>query len=281
MAIRIDGKALSMEIRAKIKRVVEEKGIQPHLVCFMVGKNPASEVYVRNKVKAGEGCGFKVTVERRGEEITEEELLKDLEYYNNDPEVNGLFVQLPLPGHINPKTIFDSISPEKDVDGLGVVSLGRLFQDRPSYIPATPQGILTLLDHYKIDVCGKKVVIVGRSEIVGKPMLGALCGKKYNATVTLCHSKTPPEDLERFLGEADIVIAAVGIPKFIRKCKIGATLIDVGINRMPDGSLCGDVDIDALLPHLGAYTPVPGGVGPMTIASLLQNTLKSSLHGVL
>ena len=281
----IDGKELSAkikeEIREKVLKITATGSRPPHLAAVLVGEDPASQVYVRNKVRACEQVGFTSSLIRRGAETTEAELLKIVEDLNKNPEIDGFIVQLPLPEHINEDNITLAIDPSKDVDGFHPVNFGRMIQGLPCFLPATPYGIMVMLERYGIETSGKEVVVVGRSNIVGKPMSILLSrkGNPGNATVTLCHSRT--KDLAGHTRRADIIVAAIGRPDFITgdMVKDGVVIIDVGINRVEDAGrkrgyrLVGDVHFDSVAPKSSFITPVPGGVGPMTIVSLMQNTL--------
>jgi methylenetetrahydrofolate dehydrogenase (NADP+)/methenyltetrahydrofolate cyclohydrolase len=242
-----------------------------------VGNDPASETYVRGKEKAAAEAGFKSVLDRRPADITQEELLRIVRDYNADPTIHGYLVQLPLPKHVDPDVVTDAIDPRKDVDGFHPVNQGLLLRGTPRFVPATPKGVVEMLVRSGHPPAGKRVVIVGRSTIVGRPLAAALLlkGDAGDATVTVAHSRT--KDLPALCREADILVAAIGQPRFIRAdwVKPGACVIDVGMNRV-DGKLCGDVDFDAVKEVAGAITPVPGGVGPMTIAMLLQNTLEAA-----
>jgi methylenetetrahydrofolate dehydrogenase (NADP+) / methenyltetrahydrofolate cyclohydrolase len=279
--IIIDGKATSTKIKESIKIEVDKLENAPLLVAIQVGDNPASSVYVKNKVKSCEKCGFKSEVIKLPEDISETLLIEEVYKLNKRDDVNGFIVQLPLPKHINEQHIIEAIDPIKDVDGFTPINLGRLMIGEDCYEPATPSGIMDLLAEYNIETKGKKVVIVGRSNIVGKPLANLMLHKGIDATVTVCHSKTPQDELINYLMNADIIIAAVGIPKFIKVCKSNAVIIDVGINRIDDPTtktgkrLVGDVDFDAISEKTYAITPVPGGVGPMTVCSLMKNALKA------
>lgn len=281
---KIDGKATAAAIKAKIaeevKQLVAKGGKRPHLVAVLVGHDGGSETYVRNKVLACEECGFESTLIRYEEDVTEEELLKCVDKLNHDDNVDGFIVQLPLPKHINEEKIIMAVDYKKDVDGFHPINVGRMSIGLPCFISATPLGIMTLLQHYDIDTNGKKCVILGRSNIVGKPMAQLMMQKAYgNATVTVCHSQSV--NVKKECREADIVIAAVGIPNFVTAdmVKEGAVVIDVGTTRVPDSTrksgfrLNGDVKFDEVAPKCSYITPVPGGVGPMTICSLMTNTL--------
>lgn len=281
---KIDGKATAAAIKAKIaeevKQLVDKGGKRPHLVAVLVGHDGGSETYVRNKVLACEECGFESTLIRYEENVTEEELLKCVDKLNHDDNVDGFIVQLPLPAHIDEEKIIMAVDYKKDVDGFHPINVGRMSIGLPCFISATPLGIMTLLEHYDIDTNGKKCVILGRSNIVGKPMAQLMMQKEHgNATVTVCHSQSV--NVKKECREADIVIAAVGIPNFVTAdmVKEGAVVIDVGTTRVPDSTrksgfrLNGDVKFDEVAPKCSYITPVPGGVGPMTICSLMTNTL--------
>lgn len=275
--VKIDGKAFSQVILEKIKeehnQLKEKYGKQAGLAVVIVGNNPASQVYVRNKMKACENVGFYSENIELDENISEEELLQEIDKLNKNDRINGILVQLPLPLHINELKIIDSISPEKDVDGFHVANIGKMvIGDETGFLSCTPYGIMQLLEEYKIEIAGKDAVIIGRSNIVGKPMALMLIQK--GATVQVCNSRT--KDLRKKLNDADIIIVAAGVPKLLKKedVKEGAVVIDVGINRV-DGKICGDVDYEEVLEKASYITPVPGGVGPMTIASLIKNTFKS------
>ena len=275
--VKIDGKAFSQVILEKIReehnQLKEKYGKQAGLAVVIVGNNPASQVYVRNKMKACENVGFYSENIELYENISEKELLQEIDKLNKNDRINGILVQLPLPAHINELKIIDSISPEKDVDGFHVANIGKMvIGDETGFISCTPYGIMQLLEEYKIEIAGKDAVIIGRSNIVGKPMALMLIQK--GATVQVCNSRT--KDLRKKLNDADIIIVAAGVPKLLKKgdVKEGAVVIDVGINRV-DGKICGDVDYEEVAEKTSYITPVPGGVGPMTIASLIKNTFKS------
>ena len=276
MGKRLDGRTVSSELKENIRSEVEflreRKGVIPHLAVIIVGNHPASETYVQNKHRACEEVGIRSTVIQLPADITEQALIQDIQKLNEDAAVNGILVQLPLPAHIDSQTIIQSIAPAKDVDGFHPLNVGRLSLGLNGIVPCTPMGIMTLLEQEHIDLAGKHVVILGRSDIVGKPM-AQLCLAKH-ATVTMCHSRT--ENLSMFTQMADILIVAIGKPQFVtaEMVKEGAVVIDVGINRNETGKLVGDVDFDQVEPKASYITPVPGGVGPMTIATLLSNTLK-------
>lgn len=280
----IDGKATAAAIKEQIARevaqIVAAGGKQPHLAAVLVGHDGGSETYVKNKVLACEKCGFKSTLIRYEEDVTEEELLQCVDKLNRDDDVDGFIVQLPLPKHIDEQKVTMAIDYRKDVDGFHPVNVGRMALGMPCFISATPLGILTLLQHYNIETSGKKCVILGRSNIVGKPMAQLMMQKQYgDATVTVCHSHS--KDLKKECQEADIIIAAIGRPDFVTAdmVKPGAVVIDVGITRVPDATkksgfrLNGDVKFDEVAEKCSFITPVPGGVGPMTICSLMKNTL--------
>ncbi len=270
----LDGKELSKKIKQEIKeevnKLIEQNTIVPGLAIVLVGSNPASEIYVRNKLKAATFCKINACLIREDENITEEALLKLVNDLNKDPKYHGIIVQLPLPKHINEQKIIDAIDTSKDVDGFGVWNKGRLFSGLKAMESATPHGIMRLLDAYNIPIEGKTAVVVGRSNIVGKPMAMLLLNR--NATVTICHSKT--QNLKEITQQADILVVAIGKAKYITAdmVKVGAVVVDVGTNRI-DGVLCGDVDFENVAPIASYISPVPGGVGPLTIASLLENTV--------
>ena len=275
--VKIDGKAFSQVILEKIReehnQLKEKYGKQAGLAVVIVGNNPASQVYVRNKMKACENVGFYSENIELDENISEKELLQEIDKLNKNDRINGILIQLPLPSHINELKIIDSISPEKDVDGFHVANIGKMvIGDETGFLSCTPYGIMQLLEEYKIEIAGKDAVIIGRSNIVGKPMALMLIQK--GATVQVCNSRT--KDLRKKLNDADIIIVAAGVPKLLKKedVKEGAVVIDVGINRV-DGKICGDVDYEEVAEKASYITPVPGGVGPMTIASLIKNTFKS------
>jgi methylenetetrahydrofolate dehydrogenase (NADP+)/methenyltetrahydrofolate cyclohydrolase len=286
-AALIDGKKVSIEIQEEIALEVaaikNSGGKIPHLAAVLVGNDGASETYVAAKVKACESCGFKSTLVRLAENTTEAELLMIVEGLNNDPDIDGYIVQLPLPKHINDQKIIEAINPKKDVDGFHPQSVGRMALNLPTYLPATPFGIVQLLERYKIETAGKHCVVIGRSHIVGSPMSILMARNAYpgNCTVTLCHSRTP--NLKEHTLKADILIVALGKPEFVTAdmVKDGLVVVDVGITRMASDKtksgfkLFGDVKFDEVAAKASYITPVPGGVGPMTIASLLMNTLKS------
>ena len=280
----IDGKATAAKIKEEIAQEVEQivnaGGKRPHLAAVLVGHDGGSETYVKNKVLACEACGFKSTLIRYEDDITEEELLSCVEKLNNDADIDGFIVQLPLPKHIDEQKIIEAIDYRKDVDGFHPVNVGRMAIGLPCFISATPLGIITLLKRYGIETSGKKCVILGRSNIVGKPMAQLMMQKQYgDSTVTVCHSHS--KNLKEECRKADIIIAAIGSPDFVKAdmVKPGAVIVDVGTTRVPDSTrksgfrLNGDVKFDEVSPLCSYITPVPGGVGPMTICSLMKNTL--------
>lgn len=281
----IDGKtvaaAIKKEIAQEVDNIIANGGKRPHLAAILVGHDGGSETYVANKVKACEECGFTSTLIRYEADITEEELLKKVDELNNDSDVDGFIVQLPLPKHIDEQKVTEAIDYRKDVDGFHPVNAGRLAIGLPCFLSATPNGIMELLARYNIDTKGKKCVVLGRSNIVGKPMANLMMQKSIpgDATVTVCHSHTV--NIAEECRQADIIIAALGQPHFLKAdmVKEGAVVIDVGTTRVPDATrksgfrLCGDVDYDNVAPKCSYITPVPGGVGPMTIVSLMKNTL--------
>jgi methylenetetrahydrofolate dehydrogenase (NADP+) / methenyltetrahydrofolate cyclohydrolase len=273
----VDGKLVSQILREKMKSRVEElakRDIKPGLAVILVGDDAASQVYVRNKVAACKAIGVHSRVYRLAADTPEQKVLEELKLLNNDSEINGILVQLPLPKHIDEDKILETISPEKDVDGFHKINVGAMVIGRARFYPCTPHGVMKLLEYYGITIEGRHAVVVGRSNIVGKPM--ALMLLEKGATVSICNSKTP--DLASFTRQADIVVVAVGKSKVLSgdMIKPGAAVIDVGINRLPDGSLTGDVDFESVREVAGFLTPVPGGVGPMTITMLLENTIRSS-----
>ncbi|MGA4517932.1 bifunctional methylenetetrahydrofolate dehydrogenase/methenyltetrahydrofolate cyclohydrolase FolD [Solibacillus silvestris] len=276
-SVIINGKEIGQEIRTGVAtrvKKLKEQGITPGLAVILVGDNPASKTYVANKQKSCEKIGMYSELVKLPEEISEQALLEQIRELNERASIHGILVQLPLPKHINEDKVIQTISPEKDVDGFSPISVGKMMLGQDTYLPCTPYGVMKMLEHAGIDVAGKHAVIVGRSHIVGKPM-GQLLLQK-DATVTYTHSKTP--DLPYFTKQADILIAAVGRANFITSehIKEGAVVIDVGINRNEDNRLCGDVDFDDVLGIASHITPVPGGVGPMTITMLLENTVQAA-----
>jgi methylenetetrahydrofolate dehydrogenase (NADP+)/methenyltetrahydrofolate cyclohydrolase len=273
----LDGVALSKKIRTEITAraaIVTAKGTRPGLAVIVVGDNPASAVYVRNKVKACEEVGFHSVLERYETEMNEEALLARIATLNADPAIHGILVQLPLPAHIAAERVLEAIAPQKDVDGFHVANAGALMVGAPEFKPCTPYGCMKLLESIEYPLRGARAVVVGASNIVGKPM--ALLLLQAGATVTICNSKT--RDLAHHTKDADVLVVATGKPKMITgdMVKSGSVVIDVGINRLPDGKLCGDVDFDTAKYIAGWITPVPGGVGPMTITMLLMNTLEAA-----
>ena len=282
----IDGKATAEAIKAEIaeevRQIVSNGGRAPHLAAILVGHDGGSETYVKNKVLACERCGFESTLIRFEEDVTEEELLQCVDKFNKDESVDGFIVQLPLPKHINEQKVIEAIDYRKDVDGFNPINVGRMSIGLPCFISATPLGIITLLKRYGINTSGKKCVVLGRSNIVGKPMAQLMMQKQFgDATVTVCHSHT--KVIKKECLEADIIIAAIGKPNFLTgdMVKEGAVIVDVGTTRVPDATrksgfrLNGDVKYDEVAPKSSFITPVPGGVGPMTICSLMKNTLQA------
>ena len=278
MAKLLMGKEVSARIKAELKTEVEnlkKEGINPGLAVIIVGKDPASQVYVRNKERACEECGIYSEKYALPAETTQEELLKLIDELNNKSSISGILVQLPVPKHIDEKTIINAIAPNKDVDAFHPVNVGKIMVGNYDFVPCTPAGVMELIKESGIDVSGKECVIVGRSNIVGKPQ--AMLLLHQNGTVTICHSKT--KNLAEKTKNADILVAAVGIPNFIKgdMIKEGAVVIDVGINRLENKKLCGDVEFESAEKVAAAITPVPGGVGPMTIAMLMKNTVKAAI----
>lgn len=273
----INGKELAKKVRKDLKQEVitlKEKGVNPKLAVIMVGNDPASSVYVKNKSKACEKVGIEFEEYLLEENTTEDELLNLIEKLNNDNSVNGILLQSPVPKHIDINKAFRTISPDKDVDGFNPVNVGNLTIGEDAFISCTPYGIVKMFEEYNIELEGKNAVILGRSNIVGKPMIQCMLNK--NATVTVCHSRT--KNIEEITRNADVVISAIGKPKFVKEnmVKDGSVVIDVGINRLEDGSIVGDVDFDTVSKKASYITPVPGGVGPMTIAMLLNNVVKAA-----
>ena len=270
----IDGKLVSASVRASVKEEaakLKEEGINPSLAVILVGNDPASSVYVKNKQKACIETGIVPIQINMPEETAEDELLAKIDELNSDDGIHGILVQLPLPKHISEKKVIERISPKKDVDAFTHESVGRIVEGKYSFLPCTPAGIMKLLEYYKVDIQGKECVIIGRSNIVGKPM--ALLMLNASGTVTVCHSKT--KNLAEVTKRADILVVAIGKAEFVTSdmVKEGAVVIDVGINRMPDGKLKGDVEFEGVSKIASLITPVPGGVGPMTISMLMQNTV--------
>ena len=277
MAEIIDGKELAKKVRKELKvevDILKEQGINPKLAVIMVGNDPGSTVYVRNKSKACEKVGIEFEEFLFEETISEEMLLETIEKLNQDDKVHGILLQCPVPKHIDVNKAFRAISPSKDVDGFNPINVGNLTIGEDAFVSCTPFGVVRMLEEYNIETEGKNAVVVGRSNIVGKPMIQCMLNK--NSTVTVCHSRT--KEIGDVIKRADIVIAAIGKPKFVKAdmVKDGAVVIDVGINRLEDGSICGDVDYDAMFDKVSHITPVPGGVGPMTIAMLLNNVVKAA-----
>jgi methylenetetrahydrofolate dehydrogenase (NADP+)/methenyltetrahydrofolate cyclohydrolase len=290
MATILDGKATSAAIKEDLKQKVEamvaEGKRPPHLAAILVGNNPASKAYVGNKIKFCAEVGYKSTLKEYADDISEADLLAEIEKLNNDPDVDGYIVQLPLPKHISEDRVIETVDPDKDVDGFHVQNVGKMVAGLPTYLPATPFGITKIMEHYNLSAEGKNVVIIGRSHIVGRPMSVLLSqARPYgNGTVTVCHSRT--KNLKELCQAADIIVAAIGRPNFVTAdmIKEGAIIIDVGINRVEDATrkrgyrLVGDVDFEALEPKASYITPVPGGVGPMTIVGLMLNTYQAALN---
>ena len=288
----IDGKKVAAEIKkeiaAEVAKMVADGKKRPHLAAVLVGHDGGSETYVSSKVKACEECGFKSTLIRFEDTVSEEELLATVDKLNKDADVDGFIVQLPLPKHISEQKVIEAIDYKKDVDGFHPINVGRLSIGLPCFRSATPQGILTLLERYGIETKGKHCVVIGRSNIVGKPVATMMLQKAYpgNCTVTVCHSAT--KDIKEITRQADILIAAIGSPEFVKEdmVKDGVVIIDVGTTRLPSTKtksgfkLHGDVDVEHVAPHCSYITPVPGGVGPMTIVSLMKNTLLAGQHAV-
>ena len=275
----LDGKQLSQELKDEMRQEVDalakEYGRRPCLMVVIVGNNPASQSYVRGKIKATEYVGFEGSLVSLPEDVTEDALIAEIERLNQDEQVDGILVQLPLPKHISEDRVIASISPEKDVDGFHATNVARLWLNQPCIVPCTPKGVIVMLDRAGIEITGKNAVVVGRSNIVGKPVAKLLLDR--NATVTIAHSRT--KNLKEVCRQADILVAAVGRPQMLTAdyIKPGAAVIDVGINRLEDGRLVGDVDFEGAKAIAGAITPVPGGVGPMTITMLMRNTIECFL----
>jgi len=278
MAEIISGKLVSAEVRknltSEISNFIKDTGVTPGLAVILVGNNPASAVYVRNKHKACLEVGINSIEITMPEETTEDELLNKIDELNADPAVHGILVQLPLPKHISEDKVINRILPSKDVDAFHPTNVGKIVSGKYDFIPCTPAGIMELLHYYNVEISGKECVVIGRSNIVGKPM--ALLLLAENGTVTVCHSRT--KELSEVAKRADILVVAIGKPNFVTKdmVKPGAVVVDVGINRLENGKLCGDVDFEAVEPICSMITPVPGGVGPMTITMLLKNTLTAA-----
>lgn len=281
----LDGKLVSERVKRdlalEIEEIVKAGGRRPHLAAVLVGDDPASQTYVNSKEKSSKEVGFDSSVFRFENTISQEELLSEIDKLNNDPNIDGFIIQLPLPKHIDEQKVIERVSPEKDVDGFHPVNVGKMVTGLPAFISATPLGIMILLEEYGIETKGKHCVVLGRSNIVGRPMANLLSQKSYpgDCTVTMCHSRT--KDIKSYTLQADIIVAALGVPLFLKEdmVKEGAVVIDVGINRIEDDTkrsgfrLVGDVDFDNVAPKCSYITPVPGGVGPMTIVSLMRNTL--------
>lgn len=279
----LDGKAMALQIKDEIAnevRALTQQGHRaPHLAAVIVGEDGASMTYVANKEKSSHEVGFTSSVYRMSEKTTEAQLLETIDFLNNDPDIDGFIVQLPLPKHINEQKVINAISPDKDVDGFTPVNIGRMVLGEECFTPATPMGICTLLKRYGIETTGKHCVVLGRSNIVGTPVANLLSRKGFDCTVTLCHSKT--QNLKELCQQADILVVAIGKPEFVTEdmMKEGAVVVDVGIHRIPDATkkngyrIIGDVKHDEVDKHCSWVTPVPGGVGPLTIVSLLQNTM--------
>jgi len=278
MAARIlDGKALAAAVRASVRETVARlaaRGVRPGLAVILAGDNAASAVYVRNKARACEETGVRSEVHRYGADVTERALLDRIAALNADPGVHGILVQLPLPGRIDARRVLEAVAPAKDIDGFHFENLGALVAGQPKLVPCTPAGVMRLIEHAGVALAGRHAVVIGRSSIVGKPL--ALLLLQKDATVTICHSKTM--ELQKLTREADVLVAAVGRPNLVTAAMVkpGACVIDVGINRLADGTLAGDVDFDAVKNVAGWVTPVPGGVGPMTIALLLENCVRAA-----
>jgi len=284
----LDGKLVAQAVKDKLKEktnsLIQQNFKPPHLAAVLIGSNGASETYVASKIKSCAEVGFTSTLIRLDENISEKTLVEEIESLNNNDDINGILVQLPLPKHINEEKIINLISPAKDVDGFHPINVGRMVQGSPAFVPATPYGIILMLEHYKIETVGKNVVVIGRSNIVGRPMSILLSRNTNpgNSTVTLCHSRT--KNLEEICKQADIIVAALGIPGFLTAdmVKENAVVIDVGITRVTDTTkksgfaIKGDVDFENVAPKCSYISPVPGGVGLMTIAALLMNTYKAS-----
>ena len=273
----LDGKSLAAQVRAEVKESVArlaQRGIRPGLAVILAGDDPASKVYVRNKTRACEEVGVRSQQIDYPASVTQEELMGRIRKLNVDPAVHGILVQLPLPKHIDSARVLEAVAPHKDVDGFHAENMGALLAGAPRVVPCTPAGVMRLLAHARVALAGQRAVVIGRSNIVGKPL--ALLLLQKDATVTICHSKT--KDLEMIARQADILVAAIGRARFVtaQMVKPGACVVDVGVNRLADGSLAGDVDFAAVKDVAGWITPVPGGVGPMTIAMLLENCLHAA-----
>ena len=277
MAIRIDGKALAAKVKSQVAAEAAKRPRKPGLAVVLVGEDPASQVYVAGKERDCAECGIESFGHRLGAETTEDELLALVRRLNGDPRVDGILVQLPLPGHLSEETVINAIAPDKDVDCFHPFNVGRMVIGDPVFLPCTPAGVMAMLDEYEIPIRGKRCVVLGRSNIVGKPMAALLTQR--DGTVTVCHSRT--EDMAQYAREADILVSAVGRTGLVTAdmVKEGAVVVDVAMNRDGDGRLCGDVDFAAVEPKASCITPVPGGVGPMTRACLMRNILTAAtLH---
>jgi methylenetetrahydrofolate dehydrogenase (NADP+)/methenyltetrahydrofolate cyclohydrolase len=273
----LDGKSLAAQVRAGVKQQIArlaQRGIHPGLAVILAGEDPASQVYVRNKVRACEETGVRSSLLRFDGNVSQAALLDAVGRLNEDPAIHGILVQLPLPKHVDALRVLGAVSPAKDVDGFHDANLGALLAGKPGLVPCTPAGVMRLLDHAGVPLAGRRAVVLGRSNIVGKPL--ALLLLQRDATVTICHSKTA--QLESIAQQADVLVAAIGRAKLVTAAMVkpGACVVDVGVNRLPDGTLAGDVDFQAVKDVAGWITPVPGGVGPMTIAMLLENCLYAS-----
>ena len=278
----IDGKKLASEIRADLKSKCDElkqKGINPKFAVIMVGNNKASQIYVRNKSRAAEQVGIEFEEYLLDENIKQDELIKQIKKLNEDKTIHGILLQSPIPEHLDINEAFRTIAPEKDVDGFNPVNVGKLCLNQDTFVSCTPYGIMKMLETYNIDLAGKNVVILGRSNIVGKPLIQCCLNK--NATITVCHSKT--KDIKKYTKDADVIMVAIGKAKFLTEdmIKDGAVVIDVGINRNDDGKITGDVDFENVSKKASYITPVPGGVGPMTIAMLMNNVIKAATESSL
>jgi methylenetetrahydrofolate dehydrogenase (NADP+)/methenyltetrahydrofolate cyclohydrolase len=274
--ILLDGNATSKKRLAELKDKIASENSKPGLAVVRVGEDPASKIYVGKKVKTCKDLGFHSVESHQPENISQKDLLKIIQDLNHDPKIHGILVQLPLPKHISESAVIEAIEPSKDVDGFHPINLGRLLAQQDGFVPCTPLGIMNLLKEYKIEIKGKRAVVIGRSRIVGRPI--SLLLDQAGATVTVVHSQT--KNADEIISAADILVVAVGKPHFIKssQVKASAVVIDVGINRLPNGKIVGDVDFESIKEKVYAITPVPGGVGPMTICSLLENTWKSLKH---
>jgi len=270
MSIILSGKEVARNLLQSVKQRVQESNLKPGLAVIQIGEDPASSIYVKRKASRASKLGFNSVNISLPSDCSQDDLIAEVEKLNQDSTIHGILVQLPLPKHMDEQQILETISPKKDVDGFHAINAGLLSQGRGILIPCTPKGVMHILAHYNIPLSGKHAVIIGRSNIVGRPMAALL--EQSNCTVTICHSRT--KDLPSHLRVADIIVAAVGRPKMVTGdlVKPGAIVIDVGINRLEDGTICGDVDFDSVFNIAGAITPVPGGVGPMTISTLMENT---------